>query len=263
MPKKFFTTKKEVSPEGFRYRGLSSSRLENLTDAIFGFAITLLVIASQVPTTYVELQVSMYGFLGFVFCIMLLLGLWNNHNNFFLHFGLQDATIKVLNFLFLFVLLFYVYPLKYLFSFLGTSIYARFKVAIGDSSEALRKVIDDMNSAGLSSEQWVDIMVRFGLGLFLMYFLLLLMHIHAYSKRNYLKLSLKEQYISRTFMQAYGILIGVCTLSMCIVLVFGGRSAAVSGMVYALIALVLPLHRKFRNKGMTKTLGQDEINEKA
>ncbi len=259
MPKKFFVPKKEISPEGFRYRGLSSSRLENLTDAIFGFAITLLVIASQVPTTYVELQISMYGFLGFVFCIMLLLGLWNNHNNFFLHFGLQDGTIKVLNFLFLFVLLFYVYPLKYLFSFLGTSIYARLKVAIGDDSEALKKVINDMNNAGLSSEQWVDIMVRFGLGLFLMYLFLLLMHVTAYRKREYLKLSPKERYITRTFMQAYAILIAICALSISIVLIFGGGSAPVSGMVYGFIAVILPLHRKFRNKKMVATFAKGEV----
>ncbi len=250
MPKKFFVPKKEVSSEGFHYRGLTSSRLENLTDAIFGFAITLLVIASQVPKTYVELQVSMYSFMGFIFCIMLLLGLWNNHNNFFLHFGLQDSTTKILNFLFLFVLLFYVYPLKYLFSFLGTAVYAQIKLAMGDNSEALSQVIADINQAQLNSVQWVDIMIRFGLGLFLMYFLLLLMHVNAYRKREYLKLSLKEQYITRTFIQAYGILLGVCTLSMGIVSLFGGKSASISGMVYALIPILLPLHRKFRDKKM-------------
>lgn len=251
MAKKFFVGREEVSPEGFRYRGLASSRLENMTDAIFGFAITLLVIASQVPTTYVELQISMYGFLGFIFCIMLLLGLWNNHNNFFLHFGLQDSTTKILNFLFLFVLLFYVYPLKYLFSFLGTAVYANIKLGLGDNSEALMHVIDDVNKSSLSAEQWVDIMVRFGLGLFFMYLFLLLMHINAYKKREALKLSFKETYITRTFIQAYGILVGVCVLSITIVLIFGGNSAALSGMVYGLIAILLPVHRKYRNRRMS------------
>ncbi len=254
MAKKFFIPKNDTSAEGFRYRGMAGSRLENLTDAIFGFAITLLVIASQVPTTYMELQASMYSFLGFIFCIMLLLGLWDNHNSFFLHFGLQDKTTKILNFLFLFVLLFYIYPLKYLFSFLGTRIYAQVKIAMGDRSEALLKVVDSINNAALDSGQWVDIMLRFGLGLFLMYLLLLLMHVNAYRKSSYLRLSEEERYITRTFIQAYGILVGICTLSMGIVLIFGGGSAAVAGMVYILVGIILPLHRKFRRKRMTKTL---------
>ncbi|KPM31069.1 Hypothetical protein I595_3048 [Croceitalea dokdonensis DOKDO 023] len=250
MAKKFFAKRHEVSPDGFRYRGLTSSRLENLTDAIFGFAITLLVIASQVPTTYVELQVSMHGFLGFIFCIMLLLGLWNNHSNFFLHYGLQDKATKVLNFLFLFVLLFYVYPLKYLFSFLGTSIYSIIKYKMGDRSEALMQVMNEVGKADLSGDQWVDIMIRFGLGLFFMYLFLLLMHLNAYRKRAVLELSSKEVYLTKSFIQSYTILLAVCMLSMSIVLVFGGRSAAISGMVYIFIAFLLPLNRRRRNKKM-------------
>lgn len=257
MAKKFFISRGEVSPEGFRYRGLSSSRLENLTDAIFGFAITLLVIASQVPTTYVELQVSMYGFLGFIFCIMLLLGLWNNHNSFFLHFGLQDQTTKVLNFLFLFVLLFYVYPLKYLFSYLGTAIYTRIKLALGDNSEALKTVINDVFRAELSYAQWVDIMIRFGMGLFLMYLFLFLMHLNAYRKKEELKLNNRERFMTRTFIQAYGVLLCVCTLSMLIVLLFGGRSAPLAGSVYALIGILLPIHRRFRRKKMNELFTSD------
>lgn len=252
MAKKFFVGRSEVSSEGFRYRGLASSRLENMTDAIFGFAITLLVIASQVPTTYVELQVSMYGFLGFIFCIMLLLGLWNNHNNFFLHFGLQDSTTKILNSLFLFVLLFYVYPLKYLFSYLGTAIYARIKLSLGDNSQALQQVLEMLSQSGLSSSQWVDIMVRFGLGLFLMYLFLLLMHVNAYKKREALQLSEKEGYITRTFMQAYVLLLFVCVLSISTVLIFGGRSAALSGSIYALSAIIMPAHKKWRTARMKK-----------
>jgi len=257
MAKKFFINRNSVSPEGFRYRGLTSTRLENLTDAIFGFAITLLVIASQVPTTYVELQVSMYGFLGFIFCIMLLLGLWNNHSNFFLHFGLQDKITKVLNFLFLFVLLFYVYPLKYLFSFLGTAIYANIKYGMGDRSKALMMVIDDIRIADLNSGQWIDIMIRFGLGLFFMYLFLLLMHLNAFRKRELLELSAKELYITKTFIQAYGILLGICVLSMSIVLIFGGKSAAISGSVYSFLAILLPIHRKRRDKKMKKIFNVD------
>ena len=252
MAKKFFVKRAEVSKEGFRYRGLSSTRLENLTDAIFGFAITLLVIASQVPKTYVELQASMYSFIGFIFCIMLLLGLWNNHNSFFLHYGLQDKITKTLNFLFLFVLLFYVYPLKYLFSYLGTSIYARIKLSTGDNSEALQLVLEELNAANMNVSQWADLMIRFGLGLFFMYLFLFLMHLNALKKREELQLSSREVYITKTFIGAFAILVGITILSMFIVIVFGGQSAALSGFAYLLVPILLLTHRRYRNRKMKR-----------
>jgi hypothetical protein len=250
MPKKLFGKRDEISKEGFRYRGLASTRLENLTDAIFGFAITLLVIASQVPNTYVELQASMYSFIGFIFCIMLLLGLWNNNNNFFLHYGLQDSVTKTLNFLFLFVLLFYVYPLKYLFSYLGTSIYARIKLSFGDNSQALELVLKELNAANMDAGQWADLMIRFGLGLFFMYLFLFLMHFNALKKREKLQLSPREVFITKTFLQAFAILVGITILSMLIVIVFGGKQAALSGFTYLLVPILLLAHRRYRNKKM-------------
>jgi hypothetical protein len=76
-----------------------TSRLENLADAVFGFSITLLFIASEAPTTYVELEASMHGFNVFIFCILLLLGIWND-NNFFLYYGMRDWPMKILTILF-------------------------------------------------------------------------------------------------------------------------------------------------------------------
>ncbi|HKK38945.1 MAG TPA: hypothetical protein VJ949_05985 [Cryomorphaceae bacterium] len=58
MLSKAYKRKQKFSSTGFRYRGIVTSRLENLTDAVFGFSITLLVVASEVPTNYVELEAS-------------------------------------------------------------------------------------------------------------------------------------------------------------------------------------------------------------
>ncbi|WP_394974272.1 TMEM175 family protein [uncultured Croceitalea sp.] len=252
MAKKFFVERDQISSDGFRYRGLNSSRLENLTDAVFGFSITLLVISSQVPTTYIELQASMYSFIGFIFCTMLLLGLWNNHSNFFLYYGLQDKTTKVLNALFIFMLLFYIYPLKYLFSYIGTAIYATIKRSLGDSSEALKVAWDNLNAAGLTVLQWKDLTIRFGLGLLLIYLILVLMHINANKKANELKLSTKERYITKTFIHEYLLLMLVCVLSISIVLIFGGRAAGYAGMAYIFIPIILPLYRRYRIRKMLK-----------
>jgi uncharacterized membrane protein len=252
MKKKFLDTKKRVSDEGFRYRGLETTRLENLSDAVFGFAITLLVITSEVPKNYLELQVSMYGFLGFIFCTMLLLGLWNNHSNFFLHYGLIDQTTKILNALFLFVLLFYVYPLKYLFSYMGTVLYALVKKNLGDDSLAFKQAWQVMAEQELSLLEWKDLMIRFGLGLFFIYLIIMLMHLHTLRRAKYLQLDDREKYITKTFVRQYFLLMSITVLSMLVVIVFGGEAAPYSGMVYMLAAIVLPLHKRHRMKKQQK-----------
>lgn len=256
MKKKLLYGTKEYSKEGFKYRGLQTSRLENLTDAVFGFAITLLVISAQVPATYVELQASMYSFIGFIFCTMLLLGLWNNHSSFFMHYGLSDTTTKALNALFIFMLLFYIYPLKYLFSYVGTAIYATVMRKMGDSSEALKLAWGNLAAAELDASQWKDLTIRFGLGLFFIYMILLLMHINAHKKSVLLDLNLNEKYITKTFIHSYILLMLICLLSIMVVLIFGGRAAGYAGMVYMLTPIILPLYSKYR-KARASKLGID------
>ncbi len=250
MKKKLLGLTKTTSKDGFRYRGIQTTRLENLTDAVFGFSITLLVISSEVPTTYIELQASMYSFIGFIFCTMLLLGLWNNHSNFFLYYGLNDKTTKILNALFLFVLLFYIYPLKYLFSFIGTAIYASIKRSMGDTSEALRTAYTNLKVAELNVDQWQDLMIRFGLGLFFIYLIIIFMHVNAMKKAEELNLNAREKYITRTFINEYFILMSIAVIAILIVVIFGGKAAGYSGMTYLLTAIVVPVYNGFRRKRM-------------
>lgn len=239
---------KTQSSDGFRYRGIQPSRLENLTDAVFAFSITLLVIASEVPKSFLELETNMYSFIGFIFCILLLLGLWNNHSNFFLHYGLTDTTTKVLNYFFLFLLLFYIYPLKFLFSYVGTGVYVVLKLKFGDSSEALKMALASLQESNMTLDQWQGLLVRFGLGLFLLYALLALMHVHAYKRRKELELNAFELYETRTFTQSYLLLMAIALISMLVVLILGGEYADVAGYAYFLVPTVLPLHRFLRKK---------------
>lgn len=91
------------------------SRLEGFSDAVFGFALTLLVVSLEVPRSYAELMALMSGFVSFACCFALLLWLWYEHNTFFRRYGLQDGVTIVLNGCLLFTVLFYVYPLKFMF----------------------------------------------------------------------------------------------------------------------------------------------------
>src|SRR4026208_808418 len=90
-------------------------RLEGFSDAVFGFALTLLVVSLEVPRSYEELIDVMSGFLSFACCFALLPWLWCEHNTFFRRYGLQDGVTVVINGGLLFTVLFYVYPLKFMF----------------------------------------------------------------------------------------------------------------------------------------------------
>jgi uncharacterized membrane protein len=106
-----------VAPEAhFRWRGHEMTRLEALTDAVFAFAVTLLVVSLEVPRTFTELATAMKGFAAFGICFALLTWIWYHHYLFSRRYGLQTVYVITLNFVLIFVVLFYVYPLKFLFT---------------------------------------------------------------------------------------------------------------------------------------------------
>jgi len=103
--------------EGFRLRGKSGSRVDNFSDIVFGFALTLIVVSSAVPRTFNELRAILLGFSPFAVCFALFIFIWLAHFNFFRRYGLHDTTTLWINFALLFTVLVYIYPLKFLFSF--------------------------------------------------------------------------------------------------------------------------------------------------
>ena len=104
-----------VEKDGFRLRGTALSRIDGFSDVVFGFALTLLVVSLEVPRTYNEFHAAILGFLPFAVCFFFLLLIWRAHFRFFRRYGLHDAGTIWINGSLLFAVLFYVYPLKFLF----------------------------------------------------------------------------------------------------------------------------------------------------
>src|ERR1700730_16094261 len=107
----------------FRYRSHDVSRLEAFSDVIFGFALSLIVISLEVPKTYDALMETMRGIVPFAFCFVIFIGLWFAHHEFFKRYALQDKITIFLNTVLLFVILFYVYPLKFMFVLMAEGIF--------------------------------------------------------------------------------------------------------------------------------------------
>ena len=102
--------------EGFSWRGEEVSRLEGFSDAVFAFAVTLLVVSLEVPTTFDDLLVTMRGFFAFAVCFLLLFSVWHGHYKYFRRYGVQDGFTVRMTAVLLFIVLFFVYPLKFLFT---------------------------------------------------------------------------------------------------------------------------------------------------
>jgi uncharacterized membrane protein len=104
--------------KNFRWRAGEITRLEGFSDAVFAFAVTLLVVSLEVPHSFHELLAVMSGFMAFAVCFAMLATIWYEHHIYFRRYGFQNPYIHTLNLTLLFVVLLYVYPLKFLFTLL-------------------------------------------------------------------------------------------------------------------------------------------------
>src|SRR5262245_58011362 len=68
--------------DGFRMRGREGTRLESFSDAVFAFALTLIVVSLEVPKSFADLIGVMRGFPAFALCFTLLATIWNTHYKF-------------------------------------------------------------------------------------------------------------------------------------------------------------------------------------
>jgi hypothetical protein len=94
--------------------GSNVSRLEGFSDAVFGFALTLLVVRLETPRTSAELMELVRGTMPFAVMFAMVCWIWWEHHTYFRHYGVLNAWTAFLNSVLLFVVVFYVYPLKFL-----------------------------------------------------------------------------------------------------------------------------------------------------
>jgi uncharacterized membrane protein len=200
------------------------SRVEGFSDAVFAFAITLLVVSLEVPKSFHELTVAMRGFLTFAVCFALLFQVWWRHYKFFRTYDLEDSYIVTLTAMLLFVVLFYVYPLKFLWSVVLAPIEGR---RIGD---------DIMTNAQVPALFGI-----YGTGVIAVFSILALMHRHAYAKRDQLGLSAEEALEVRVRVYSNLGIASIGALSILVAFVTGRFApglVGLGGFVYFLIGVV-------------------------
>src|SRR6476620_9151263 len=195
----------------FQLRGHEVKRIEAFSDAVFAFAVTLLIVSLEVPKSFEELMVTMRGFFAFGVSFVLLMLIWYEQNIFFRRYGMDDLITIVLNCTLIFLVLFYVYPLKFLFTLVFRSqIYGE------GHSPFIIQVTDTPK-----------LMMLYGTGYILIYLLFSCMYIHALRKKTALQLSVREIFDTRTKLFKNIILISIGLLSVLVSQILSPGSAGI------------------------------------
>jgi len=170
------------------------TRLKGFSDAVFGFSLTLLVVSLEPIRS----------------------------SKFFCRYGLQDAWTAFVNAVLLFVVVFYVYPLK----FLTTSVLARFRWL---PEEDLPQAFDGR-----------FVMLLYSTGVVLIFGLFVLLYRHAWAKRAELGLSAADELTLKYARRAHVLSASLGVASILLVAVLKDDTEMwIPGVIYGLMG---PLH---------------------
>jgi len=197
------------------------SRLEAFSDAVFAFALTLMVVSLEVPKSFDELLEQMRGFIGFALMFAMVCYIWWEHNKFFRRYGLQDAWTAFLNCVLLFVVLFYVYPLKFL------------------TTAFFDEIFHPGKPGGVNLGNGRQLMLLYSSGVLMIFGTFVFLYRHAWRKRRELDLSPSAEIELRYGQRAHLLSATLGVISIVLALSVPARWLAISGIMYMLMG---PVH---------------------
>lgn len=219
---------------GFRLRGVDMTRTETFTDAAFALALTLLVVSiDSVPSSYEELWLAVQGIPAFGLACALLFLFWYGHWNWSRRYGLEDFPSIVLSFVLVFVMLCYVYPMKYV-----TSIFVAW---ITD-----RRL--DVGASINSIEELYGIFTIYSIGFVALCLVILLLYLRAWAMRDDLELNEVERHITRTEIGAWLIISVVGVVAILMGLFAPHHPMTVPGWAYMFLAILMPAWGIYRDR---------------
>jgi uncharacterized membrane protein len=223
-------------PDDFRMRGREVTRLESFSDAVFGFAITLLVVSLEVPKSFADLMETMRGFLAFGICFAILAMIWNDHYLYSRRFGLEDGLVRFLTCVMLFIVLLYVYPLKFLFNLF------------------INGVILGAAKGQLTHSQGSTLFVIYGAGFVAIYLTLAALYWHAYRRRA--ELELNELEVLDTRWEMYGMFCMASAGVASALVALTDRYTNSAGLVYFSLFVIMFIHGRMHGQRRRELLAR-------
>lgn len=200
------------------------SRVDGFSDVVFGFALTLIVVSLEVPKTYDELHKLLLDFVPFCICFVALIVVWWGHFRYFRRYGTHDAGTVAINAVLLFTVLFYVYPLKFLFTLVG------------------HQVTHGETQVFTNPQQIRELMMVYGAGFAAIYFCMAALYWNAWRQRRHLRLSPLEETLTLTYIwDEFGV---ACIGVLCCVLAhfLAPENAGKAGLGLFLIGVWKTVH---------------------
>jgi len=216
----------------FRWRGTSVSRLEGFSDSVFAIVLALLFLRAAPPETFTELKWAMKALVPFAASFAIIAYVWAEHWLFSRRYDLQDGWTTFLNLLLLFLLLFYAYPLKYLFSMLFVSAFG----PIGPLTAV------QMRTGMEGGDELTRMFVFYGVGYGAIFGVLALGYARAGRLREQLQLDPIEVFLTRAGMSQCLVQVGFAVLSLTLAVLGIGMSFGLPGWVYAFIGPAMAVH---------------------
>jgi len=221
-----------VGDPHFRWRGGEVSRFESLSDMVFAFALTLIVVSMEVPRTFGQLTAVLAQLPAFAFSFAMLVMCWWFHYLYHRRFGFEDFPSFLLNALLLFVILFYVYPLK----FLSTMLQAVF------TGNGVSGTLPDGTPVQMFETELElgHLMILYSAGVAIVFGLFAAMYVLAWRRRELLELNPRERLLTRAGLWSHVGSAAIALLSISLALLWREPAGyAAAGWVYF---LMWPLH---------------------
>jgi len=238
--RKYKEGSKKERKDRIKWRGHEIVRIEAFSDAVFAFAVTLLVVSLEVPKNIGELLNSMKGFFPFAICFTLLFMIWYAQNIFFRRFGVHDIYSVTLNAILIFFVLMYVYPLKFLFT--------GWLIGGGITYDNQRP------------QEVVHLFCIYSGGFMCIYIIFSLLYLHVVRIKDELALTAEELFETKTSMYQNMLIAAVGLLSV-IISSFGVAYLSWAGFIYIIIGPVIGIYSNRREKMYKKLFGTNAVVE--
>jgi hypothetical protein len=179
-----------------------------------------------VPTSFDQLTDALLGVPAFALAFALIMTFWMGHLSWSRRFGLEDGRSIALSCLLVFLVLVFVYPLKFLAT-LSSHYFSGGRLS---------------PDASINPAQLHDIFAIYGIGYVAMALVIIALNAHALRLRDPLELDAVELFIVRSEIRIWSIVAGVGMLSAGIAIALPVSRLMLPGWVYMLLPVVMPAH---------------------
>lgn len=198
----------------------SKDRLEAVSDGVFAFAATLMVVNIGSSTEITTFKDELPNFISFGVSFFVMMGIWKVHYNFFRRTNYIDNWVISLNMILLFTVLFYIFPVRSL-------------------------LITGFGGERIAIDEFSNIFQLYSIGFSLIFLSVHLMYLRAFKKDRTPEKNLKLLFYARHFF----IFIMVGIVSFLLAKFQIGLRFGVPGFVYAFLGPLCYFHSlKFHKK---------------